>query len=220
MTESSWGESEAPPPRKKVIPTWLWFCGGGCLLAVILGIVGGVWIFTKGKQLVEEAANPEKQWPRVAELLQYDEKPADVELRFGWHIGMEMYMFEDSHGFAEVLMRGTDANAQEIRDQMLDPEHSGGVFGMGGRRDMEPATVRVQGRDLQAMRFHQMDDESARSKDGAPQPGQGPSIVVDVTPVGAKRPVILQMIRISGKERVEDEDVQRFLQTFHVGPDR
>src|SRR5678816_768095 len=30
MSERTWGEGEsAPPPKKKGIPAWLWFCGGG-----------------------------------------------------------------------------------------------------------------------------------------------------------------------------------------------
>jgi hypothetical protein len=131
-----------------------------------------------------------------------------------------MYFFTDSNGFREILMRGTASNAQQIRDQMLDPGHSGSVFGAGGRRDMVPATVRVQGRDLEAMRFHQMSDKDSHNSNGAPQPGQGPAIVLDVTPAGATRPVILQLVRMNGKEPVDDEDVQRFLKTFHVGPDR
>ena len=71
MTETNWGESEAPV-RKKSIPTWLWFCGGGCLLALIVSIVGGVLLFQKGKQMYEEGQDPEIQWAKVAEVLTYD----------------------------------------------------------------------------------------------------------------------------------------------------
>jgi hypothetical protein len=44
--------------------------------------------------------------------------------------------------------------------------------------------------------------------------------MVDLTPPGESKAVFLQMIRMNGKEPIAEEDVQRFLEPFHVGPDR
>ena len=38
MSDTSWeGEASEAPPRKKGMPKWLWFCGGGCLFMLLIG---------------------------------------------------------------------------------------------------------------------------------------------------------------------------------------
>lgn len=221
MTETSWGEGEVAP-RKKSIPTWLWFCGGGCLLAMIVAIAGGAFLYSKGKQFITEGQNPEVQWPRVAEFLPFDSRPEGVELKFGGGLfGQEAYTFRDNHGFVVILLHLGESAAKD-REKALDPQTKGGVFGMGKRRDAVAATITVQGRTLKALRF-QME---AKGADEQPAPTEateshaGPTIMVDVTPEGSARPVFLQMTRLGGNEPVTDADVQRFLKPFHVGPDR
>ncbi len=225
MSESNWGESEAPPPKKRV-PTWLWACGGGCLLALVLGLAGGAFLFVKVKKAVEEGQNPEIQWQRVAEVLPYDNRPADATLQFGMHLGVvDMFVFRVDHQdsakaeYSAILFQ-LNALDTDKRDQALDPKESNGFFGQGKRRNMKSGTVRVQGRELKALRFDQMDDDEKKSVDGAPKAGKGPSIMLDLTPENGTHTLFLQMIRLDGTEPIGDEDVQRFLKPFHVGPDR
>ena len=38
MTGEEWADEPEVPKKKGGLPGWLWFCGGGCLIAVILGL--------------------------------------------------------------------------------------------------------------------------------------------------------------------------------------
>ena len=118
----------------------------------------------------------------------------------------------DPTGFAAVLMR-ISAGSKD-REQMMDPQFSGGTFNLGEREDASATTITVQGRDLKAMRFYQHGGQGQ----GADQ--EGPSILVDLTPPSGGKAVFLQLIRLNGTEPVPDEAVQHFLAPFHVGPDR
>jgi len=215
MTETTWGESEAPV-RKKAVPTWLWFCGGGCLLALIVAIAGGAWIFGE----VKDALDPEKQWPKIQAILPYDERPAELELFWGSTIGMDLFMFHDQRGYVAVLMRFPAADADEARDQLMNPEFEGGVMGAGERKDLQAGTIRVQGRELDVLRFHQDQGGGGGGAGGRPDTGSGSSILVELSTPDAARPMILQLVRPGGTEPISDEEVQQFLEPFHVGPDR
>lgn len=217
MSETTWGEGEVLPPKKKKVPTWLWFCGSGCLLAVVLAIVLGAWFASKFK----DALDPEKQWPNVAEVLPFDERPRELDLKWGSTIGMDMFVFIDERGFAAILMRFRPSDGAEVRQTLMNPEYKGGFMGMGDRKGLEAGRIRVQGRDLEVVRFHQMEGEGGSGgQPGAPRVGDGESIMVLLTPPEATEPVVLQLVRSAGEGPITDEDVQRFLKPFHVGPDR
>ncbi len=214
MSESTWGDAEAAPPKKKGVPTWLWFCGGGCLLAVIVGIVAVTWFAGR----VKDWTNPEKQWPKVAELLPYDERPPELELQIGIDmLGMHVFSFHDSRGFQAALFSLSGSSASE-RNKAMDPNASTGLGPLGARKDAQAFKVTVQGRELDALRFFQMAKGSETA--GQPDSGAGPSALVDLTPQDASGFVLLQLTRTSGTEAVTDEEIQTFLKPFHVGPVR
>jgi hypothetical protein len=77
MTEVEWGsESKEAPKAKKRIPGWLWFCGGGCALAVLVAIVAAI-VFAK---MASNMMNQEKQKAELAQALPYDDLPADWKI--------------------------------------------------------------------------------------------------------------------------------------------
>lgn len=213
MSETNWGPGELPPPPKKKVPTWLWFCGGGCLLALILGIIAVVWVMA----FVKDSRNPEKQWPKVAQVLPYDERPTDMTLEWGSQFGVEAYAFNDARGFVEVLFRFDRAKAGEVQEKLMNPDEEGGIFGAGARRNLKMGTISVQGRELKILRFDQM-----KAKDGGNEDvkvGEGPTALVDLTQEGGA-PTIIQITRTTGKDPITDEDVLGILKPFHVGPVR
>jgi hypothetical protein len=225
MSESQWGEEGQNAPPKKKVPTWVWACGGGCLVALILAIVGSVFVFKFGKQLVKEGLDPDLQWPKLQQVLPFDQQPPELSLKFGMSLGViDMFVLKDSRGFTAVVYRVAEKNAEQVRHQMLDEKFDGGPFGMGSgnRTDVKAATVHVQGRDLKGVRFHQEGRAGSKSEQAEPVPdaGSGPAIMLDVTPEGETRPVILQLVRTPGTDPVTDDEVRAFLKPFHVGSER
>jgi hypothetical protein len=169
--------------------------------------------------LVKKSLDPEKQWPKVAKLLPYDARPENLTLVWGSQIGMELYVFHDAKGLIVTLMcpPGGDGKAKQ---KMFDEKQSFSAFGKGGRHSMQRATIRVQGRELQALRFVQEAADSS-GPSGAPSAGSGGSVLVDVTPEESEQPVIMQLTRADGSnEEIPDQTVIDILAPFHVGPDR
>ncbi|MDZ4772107.1 MAG: hypothetical protein SGI72_03135 [Planctomycetota bacterium] len=216
MSERSWGEADtAPPPKKKTIPTWLWFCGGGCLLAVVGAIIAATLIASYFK----DVGNPEVQWPKVAEILPFDERPPELDLKGGGgFMGLEGYVFDDSRGYAAILMV-FPLGQRADRDELMDPTKDGGVMGVGSRKDATASKLKIQGREVSVLRFHQMSDTSTGSK-GMPRAGAGPSALIDLTKEGASKFVILQLVSLHSKDAIGDDVIETFLKPFHVGPVR
>ena len=216
MSESTWGESDAtPPPKKKAIPTWLWFCGGGCLLAVIAGIIVVTLLVSKFKG----AFDPEVQWPKVAEVLPFDERPPELQLKFGMDMGINMFVFDDSRGFAAILF-SMPMRDENQRDQLMNANESG-FMGMGARKGAQAGKIKIQGRELEILRFHQMSDKAQSGRAGSsPKVGSGPSAMVDLSKDTDPGFLFLQLVSLHSTEPVTDEAIQTFLKPFHVGPDR
>jgi hypothetical protein len=211
MTEASWGDEAAT--KKKRVPTWLWFCGGGCLIAVILLVIALAWALDQVKDL----GDPEVQLAALSESLPFDELPPETEFEFAIPLPFKWYIFSDRRGYAVVIFDVSASQAEELRRTLLEPAFTGQFMGMGGRRDPEAATVRVQGRDVSGVRFFQV---AGASSGDAKVDARGPSIILDVTPEGRSGLVAVQIFRPSGEEKISDEEVIEFLKPFHVGPDR
>lgn len=212
MSELRWSEEGAPLPPKKKVPTWLWWVGGGCLLLLLAAGACSVLAV----RMFQKARDPEVQWAEVARILPYDERPEGASLEWGSQIGMDMYVFMVSDGYIAMLMR-TPAGDDSDRKKLMDEHESFQVFGKGGRHEAVKGTILVQGRELPALRFVQ---EQAQQSSG-PQVGSGGSVLVDLTPEGEERALLLQFTRADGRdEPIPDEAVVRFLKPFHVGSER
>lgn len=227
MSEANWVESDAaiPPPKKK-LPTWLWFCGGGCLLGVILLIAVVAW----GASKIKEATNPEKQWAELATVLPYDQRPPDLEIEFGVKRSLfapieHLFIMKDSNGFMIILMHFGEGEAAGVRNQLLNPKFDGSFMGIGGRKNLVAGTLNVQGREIPVLRFSQQarskgDEEHSIIGSGR-NTGRGAAAIIDLTPVDDPKPLVLQMMRVTEDESpVSDDDIRAFLKNFHVGKDR
>jgi len=213
MAETMWSE-EAPAPKKRRIPTWAWFCGAGCLVALILAIVASVFAV----DFFKKSMDPEMQWKRLEAVLPFDERPAGWTPAFGMDMsvfGFEMVTLAGPQREMALLMQLPEQDAEKTREQMFDENFSGSFMGMGGRSEMQKGEIEVQGRTLRVMRFYQ----GPKSKGGGE--GQtGASITVDLTPPGRVRPLILQLIRTGSREPFTDAEIVEFLRPFHVGTER
>jgi hypothetical protein len=214
MAETSWG-AEPEAPRKRGIPGWVWFCGAGCLLALIVAVVGGVFAF-RG---IKKAVDPEAQWAAIDEVLPYDERPEGWAPQVGFGsslLGFETFVLIQTGGgpaggagpggLVAVLMVVGGAQGEDLRRQMLDPRHGELPFGLGGRTDAKRSTVEVQGRSLDLLRATQLGG----------QHGGGATAIVDLTEEGSKRALVLQLLRPASPEPIGDGEIAAFLEPFEV----
>ncbi|MDP6538075.1 MAG: hypothetical protein QF903_05230 [Planctomycetota bacterium] len=218
--EQSTGFDDQPvaPPAKRAFPLWLLFCGGGCLLAVLAALVVAGLLF---KQF-QGFNDPDVQWPRIEERLSFDQRPEELNLLFGGGMmGVEMFTFEDSRGYAVIFQSFDISEADEARDQLFDPEFTGSIAGLGGRKDLQAGTIEIQGRVLDVLRFYQFEDEEAgEGGEGSPARA-GVSALIDLTAPGDPGLFVVQVVRATHtSDPVPDEYLRELLAPFHVGPQR
>jgi len=219
MSESPWSEEGASAPKKKSVPTWAWWVGGGCLVLLLIVGVGGFFAVRLIGKAAKEWQDPEVQWESVKRVLPYDKRPEGVTFQTSFHIGMDFWLFNDQRGYMVMLMQLPATNGEHSRQQMLDEHANNGFFGKFGRTGQQRLKLHVQGRELEALRFVQeIGERSSRSEPGT---GPGATMVVDLTPEEAARPLMLQMTRSSGgDEPFSEQAVIDFLEAFHVGNQR
>ena len=219
MAETAWSEEVSGPPKKRGVPTWLWFCGGGCLLAVLFAIVAIGLVY----RVVSKGMDPEAQKAAVAKILPYDTWPAEMTPKFGMQMLGEQYVFEDKRGFQEQLQLHKGRDGAEGRKNMFDSEHPKFPQNLGVMKfeDMKAGSVEVQGRDLHVIRMRvelgafitKFMDKEAK--------GKLPSMAfVDLTQDDQDGMLLLQITRRSGDDPITDDEIRDILKPFHVGPKR
>lgn len=214
MAENQWGD-EAPAPKKKSIPTWAWFCGGGCLLAV-LGIVIAAWLSVG---FVKKMGDPEVQWPKLAEVLPYDERPEGVTLEAGMQLGVENYTLVDEGRGLMITLQRMPGDQSEVRRQLF-VEEPPSIPAMS-LVDPEKGTIDVQGRQIPIVRCQiELSGLLKKFMPKEAEGGLGASAYLDLTEGEDGAYTTLQMMRPGSTERITDEEIRGFLRPFHVGPDR
>lgn len=219
MAESAWSDSEAAGPAKKKIPTWLWFCGGGCLLAVLVGVVA----LGFGYQLMKRATNPELQKQNLAKILPYDEWPKEMEPKLGMQFFGEQYQFLDSRGYQEQIQLHRGPEGTKGRQQLFNTDHPEFPQNMVVMKfeDLTPGTVLVQGREVAVIRMRMefagflkgmMPDEVKNQLSDM--------AFIDLTPETLEGMLLMQVTRTKGTGSITDEEIREILRPFHVGPDR
>lgn len=200
-TGTDWGEESAPRPPKKRIPSWVWWgCGGGCLLMTL--IVIAVVVFAG--RLIRESIDPEKQWPRLAEVLAFDSRPEGIEIQFGLGLGADQFhLVDETKGLRATLI---EYPSSASKDQFMDPNFE---LPMGIGRVLEPENGQlvVQGREVRCLRFARVKPEPAEAG--------GAGIRVDLSG-DREKPRTLELRRLGRGERIEDAEVEAFLAPFDV----
>lgn len=208
MNDTQWGEN-AEAPKKRRFPKWAYFCGAGCLLALLAGVGLSIFVGTR----VKDWKSAEAQLPALAEILPYDPLPPEMQFFMAAHVLVDIFIFQDTRGYVVTFTATSAGQGDEVRDQVLNPKIGG--FGGGRRHDVADAQVVVQGREVRGIRCIQEMGSSFASDARA-----GASILLDVSPDGGTHTVIVQIMRSGGEEPVTDEEIRTLLEPFHVGPDR
>ena len=202
--DASWGdEGRAEAPRKRRIPAWVWWgCGGGCLFLTLVVVA----LVVMGARIFKESTDPEKQWPRLAEVLAFDQRPEGLELQFGLGIGADQFHLLDREKGLRATLIEYPPSATSHYDQLMDPDFEM-PMGFGQVVEPESGALAVQGREVRCLRFARVEPEPA---------GQGGAgIRVDLTGTRTK-PRTLELRRLSGAQRIEDAEVAAFLAPFDV----
>ncbi len=204
MSDADWEQSGTEQPKKKGIPKWLlWGCGIGCLGTIVLVAVATV----VGVGFVQDAMDPEKQWPKIEKVLPFDERPAHLELQAGIPLpGISQFIMHDTKLNAIATLRVLGGAQAGSYDQFFSAS-GGGFAGMGSAIDPEPGTLEIQGREVRTLRFSRI----------SPQPGSsiGPGIRIDLSEEG--NDYVMVELQSMGHENVlTDEDIQSFFEPFDV----
>jgi hypothetical protein len=201
MADVEWGEEQETPRKKKGIPGWVWWgCGGGCLVVTLIAVA----VVVAGTFFFRGAIDPEKQWPRLAEVLAYDQRPEHLSLEFGMGIGADQFHLVDhAAGLRAALIQYPSSASSEYK-QTMDPDF--GVMGLGKMVDARTGTLEIQRREVPFVRFERVKPE--------PEGAVGPGIRLDLTgETGKPRTLELRKLRV---EPLGDEEVLAFLSCFDV----
>ncbi|MFT7486068.1 MAG: hypothetical protein ACI9F9_001921 [Candidatus Paceibacteria bacterium] len=207
------------PPKKKGIPSWLLFCGSGCLIAIVLTVIGGFLLFEQGKKMI----NPDLQWDKMEQVVEMDARPHELRIMFGWNLGMDVWMMRDKRGYIVAVYDFGESDA-DSRDEIFGENFSGGGLpGVNKIEDTALGDVVVQGRTLLIQRF--MNSGGVDFGNGGAS-GGGAGCFVDITPEDDLGFTMLFMMKDPSKneedvnEPISDEAIQALLTPFVIGPDR
>ena len=198
-----WGVAGEPAAKKRRVPKWVWWgCGGGCLLMSLTLIVVAIFAV----RFFKEGMDPEKQWPRLGEVLAFEQRPSGLELQFGASLGADQFHLVDhAKGLQATLIEYPRAASGE-HEKLLDPDFHP-PLGFGQPLEPETGLLDVQGRPVRFLRYARLDPEP-------PGQGLGPGIRLDLTG-DRPRPRTLELRSRNG-QRIEDADVADFLAPFQV----
>lgn len=213
--ELGWGEEDVLPRKKRgcFLPTWLWACSGGCLLAMIT--VGGCLIWGIGQ--VQKVMDPEVQWPRLQKVLPFDERPDHLQMVMGMQIGgMENYtMFDLEHGLQVSIYYFDDDESSDAKDSLgtfFDPETETASSSIIGRGNEKLGVIRIGSRDRTVMRFTQ-ENFSFGNEEIAKQ-NSGPTLAIDITSEEDPGLLFLVFMEPGGEFEIPDEDIIEFFDDF------
>ena len=238
MSETDWGDLESVPRQRSGPRVML--LSLGCLLPLLILFVGGWWL----KEKFNQATDPERQWPALAELVPYDRRPEGWTLKFGLQLGllgMEGYVLtqgsEEKPDRAVTFLRLGEKDAKKTFDTARDEVEPWTPPGMS-----EPvSTVTIQGRELRVVR---LSGEEQRTLPGAstilsgdePQEGTAEetageasekaeetapptTLALDLSSADLGESLVLFWVeRHPGGPTVDE--LSAFLAPFHIGPER
>ena len=242
MTGVDWGTeaNEAPKPKKRV-PTWAWFCGGGCLLALIATVA----VFAFGAMKVREMVDTEKQAEELQRELPFDQLPEGAQLigtgafaSFAPGID-DAWAMQFADGSQCQITKYTPKVAAEMRENIKsgelgkEAEQRLGPFGIFA---IENGVVDIQGRTIHWLRFQTYDPDAVSAdetetepapEDEAPTFGEAMDrafkqrvMLLDVTREDARGALIIQYQKVGRGAPIDPQQVAEFLAPFHIGPNR
>ncbi|HED66018.1 MAG TPA: hypothetical protein ENJ09_10750 [Planctomycetes bacterium] len=207
--EPDWNPDGDVVPKRKRFPKWLLVgCGCGCLTIVVVLIVLGVWI----GRVASEGRDPDKQWPKIAKILPFEERPTDLELQLGLSLGFlgfETYILKgDDPGYIATIQYHPNASPESM-SMLFDPEGANAPFGLGQPTEGKERMLTIQGREVRALFYRGIGGQEGGE-------AQGPGVRVDASGESGFTLVDLRMLDPSVQE-VPEEVIQDFFEHFEFG---
>jgi hypothetical protein len=203
--EADWESVLDEPPPRPGMPRWvLYGCGCGCLVTVLIAVL----LLVLGVRVVGEATDAELQWPRLAEILPYDEVPFDLDLEVGFGFSaMENYTLVNQEAGYTASVLSVEVHSEQDVDIFMIPESQGVLSRLGQPVDGRPGELEIQGRVVRTLSFR---------KTRVPVFGDklGPGVRVDLS--GGGRAILVDFRRTSSQEPFRDEELLEFFDYFDV----
>ena len=209
MSGEEWVDTPEVPKKKGGIPGWLWFCGGGCLIAVVLAVVAGFFMVGRFKQSMDQDA----QWEKLAATIEMDARPEGwiiVGMDFVPMIPFDGFVFTDSGGRTFNLMILPPKEAGEMEEVFSGDFEGGSFLGMQSMEVESQGTIDIQGKEFPIVRFTQT----------VVVQGKQNGALIDITPEDSTDFWLLQAVVPGSQGAVTDEYIGKFLAPFHLGPVR
>jgi len=146
-------------------------------------------------------------WTKIGESLEYDAQPEGWVVEFGigyskfWGYS-QIYLIDEADNLQYSFRLDADAEAADL---LLDPEANELQRTVSGS-----GTIVVQGRELPFV------DYEFTGTDEAAYRGR----MVGLSEPEAERRMLIEFLRDANGAAITDEDVQRELAPFHIGPER
>jgi hypothetical protein len=210
MSEGDWSsEGAALAQPKRRVPLWVWGCGGGCALFLLVMVVLGFF----GFRFVRKAMDQDLNWAAIEEVLPVVERPANYmvvgfPMRFD---GVRMWFLESADNSHQVVLMHAEPGE--------DAEATRGELFHSGAPGTQRGVLAVQGRTLAVLRF---DSQGATGGKGGPLEdlmmrfAEGAMANVDLTsPDSADLLILMYNERGSGAQ-VDDDELIEFLSHFRI----
>jgi len=205
MTEVDWtDEAEAAPAKKKGIPRWIWIgCGCGCLTTIVL-LALGAWVLSR-------SLDPNVQWPKLGQVLPFEDRPTDLELQIGIPIpGIDMFTLHDREDGYQATVTHFGAADEDELDEIFSEDPDALPGGIGKPTGAEAIEIELQGRMVRAVRF-----DGIRGIGAIDQ--LGPGIRIDASRKGAGFTMV--ELRQFGDDPISDEQIADFFDHFQLWGD-
>lgn len=214
MSEGDWSsEARGLEKPKRRVPMWVWGCGGGCALVLLVGVILGVFVFRMGSKMMD----PEKNWADIGAVLPVVQRP-DGYIVFGVPMkldGVQIWILsatDQSHQVA--LFHGPGGEGTENTRKELFGNGSGGPPGA------EPGTLVAQGRTLRILRHRTVPGGKGSGgggfREAMTKAIDGSNLTAELSLPDTPELIAITYTRQGVQDPVRDEEVLEFLGHFRL----
>lgn len=224
MSEAQWSVDAGDKPVKKSVPKWVWFCGGGCLVALLIGIAAIVFTM----QWVKSGMDPEVSWPALEKVLPHDQRPEGVTIAFYKQMfGVESFtLIDENQGLQHALTVKRGPEGVRGRKDMFQKEQPDMPSEVGpiDMSKTQRVKITVQDRELDALRMQmELTGMAGKFTPDEVKKQLKSQWIVDVTPDGFDGLVMMQTqlapaIGHAAPDEITEDHIRNFLDHFRLGP--